>query len=61
MTPQACVPVFLTDPSRAIACFIVFAARSVPSAIDCNSPTFIFSSERNSAILDLLFLSSPKM
>ncbi len=61
ITPQAWIPVFLTEPSKIVALLMVSEVKSVPLAIVCSSSTITFSSARKLAILPLLFASSPKM
>ena len=47
ITPQACIPVFLTEPSRTLALFMVWASKSTPSAKFRSSFIFSTSSDLN--------------
>ncbi|CAI8427210.1 MAG: Uncharacterised protein [Flavobacterium sp. SCGC AAA160-P02] len=61
ITPQACVPVFLTDPSKMVALFMVSDSIPSPSEIVLSSLTISFSSDRRFSILLLLLSSVPKI
>ena len=61
ITPQACVPTFLTEPSKANAWFMVCASISDPSAKFRISLTNNLSSLRRALIFEILFSSSPKI
>ena len=61
ITPQAWIPVFLTEPSSIVALLIVSEIKSFPKDKLFSSSTNCLSSDLKPATFPLLFASSPKI